>query len=363
MEGGCEHRKTKVIHFRKTGTPQSLRTFVVGELAIETVSRYKYLGTISNCYGNEDSIIEQLSMSGSRALGKLISKTKCNFELGYQSFTRLYNACVVPVLDCACGAWCLGRTNCEKLDRVQHRAIRYFCGLPKSTSILALTGDMGWMRGVMRRDLESLCLFNQIMKMPEERLTRKIFEYDWQCGNNTWSENVKSLLISIGAEECWVNNEAVNLKHAWERLCEMYQSVWSEDCVKKPKLCTYVKIKDVFETASHISANLSKAKRSVVSQLLCGWLPIQLELGRYQGLQRHERICNLCKIEPETETHFLFRCIGNADTRVKHYHKFPEILYIEDDIDKLRFLSKRPFQLGNFAYELWHERCIKSQFK
>ena len=41
-----------------------------------------------------------------------------------------------------------------------------------------MQGDMGWMPGVIRRDLEVLRLYNRIVKMGMDRLTQRIFEYD-----------------------------------------------------------------------------------------------------------------------------------------------------------------------------------------
>ncbi len=36
--------------------------------------------------------------------------------------------------------------------------------------------------------------------------------------------------------------------------------------------------------------------------------PVRLETGRYKGLGRELRICELCNKELEDECHFLFRC-------------------------------------------------------
>ena len=72
--------------------------------------------------GDLDTIIDQLARSGSRALGQLISKTKANYDLDYKSFTKLFNACVVPVLDYGSGSWGTG-SECKKIDDVQNWAI------------------------------------------------------------------------------------------------------------------------------------------------------------------------------------------------------------------------------------------------
>ena len=304
--------------------------------------------------------MDQLAKSGSRALSQVISKTKSNYHLGYQLYTKLFNGCVVPVLDCAAGAWCYGGvTDCTELDRVQHRAIRFFCGLPRQTPISAMTGDMGWIPGVVRRDIEVLRLYNQIVEMPHNRLTRKVFEYDTSNmeQGNTWSKNIKTLLEQLKSAVCWENRSPINLKHAKNGLMDMYAGVWQNEIAqKKKKLYNYSQIKSSFEAVPHVRTNMYKSKCMLLSQLLCGCLPLQIELGRFGGhIPRQKRICKLCEIETESETHFLFRCIATVNTRVNHYHKFPEILNFPSDISKLEFLTKHPFKFGNYVSDLWRE--------
>ena len=76
--------------------------------------------------------------------------------------------CVSPILDYACGAWSTTGVNIHKLDSIQHQAIRFYSGLPKNAPILGLIGDMGLILGAVRRDVEVLRLYTQIMKMPAD---------------------------------------------------------------------------------------------------------------------------------------------------------------------------------------------------
>ena len=132
--------KMKVVHFRKKKTPRMTAGFVLTE-NIEIVSNYKYLGILVNEHLNADSYIDQLAKAASRGLGNLIGKTNGNLDLSYAVFTKLYHSCIAPIMDYRSRAWSLGG-SAAKLDAVQNRAIRYFCGLPKTTPILRLEGDM-----------------------------------------------------------------------------------------------------------------------------------------------------------------------------------------------------------------------------
>ena len=54
--------------------------------------------------------------------------------------------------------------------------------------------------------------------------------------------------------------------------------------------------------------NLKRAQRSLLAKLRLGMLPINIELGRYNGTPREERWCVNCQNEVEDEFHVMFYC-------------------------------------------------------
>ena len=164
-----------------------------------------------------------------------------------------------------------------------------------------------------------------------------MFEYDVNHCEQVvnWASNTQALCRSVGASYEWETRTPVNFAGAQTKLLEMYQEAWSEEAGSKPKLALFCQIKDSLLPGVHLTANLLKDKRSHMSQLRCGTLPLQVELGRHQNILRAHRICRLCNIESETETHFLFRCCGNVNTQIKHYHLLKEILNFTTDAEKI----------------------------
>ncbi len=63
-----------------------------------------------------------LADSAGRALGSVINKLKVCKELGYSTYTQLYQACVSPILNYAAGVW--GSRESKVIDAIQNRAIR-----------------------------------------------------------------------------------------------------------------------------------------------------------------------------------------------------------------------------------------------
>ena len=75
--------------------------------------------------------------------------------MGYNTFTKLYNSCVVPIMNCGVGIW--GIYSKSKLsDAVQNRAIRSFLGVCKFSANLAINGDMDWKNCSIRKKIEIL---------------------------------------------------------------------------------------------------------------------------------------------------------------------------------------------------------------
>ena len=247
--------KTKVVHFQRKGTTRTSRVFTLGD-HLEITSEYKYLDTMLNEHMNIEKMSEILADVGSRALGGVLSMIKNNYDLGYFSYTKMYNSGMVPILEYVTGAWCCGNVL-SKVDVVQNCVIRFCCGLPQTAPILGMIRDMGWIPCMVRRDLETLRLFNQIVSMPTNRLTRLIFEWDMAQGGE-WSQNAKQLLSSIDIEDYWVEKAPVNIEVVQSKLLEMFESTWRREVCEKPKLRTYVKVKESFGVEAHITANLIK---------------------------------------------------------------------------------------------------------
>ena len=93
------------------------------------------------------------------------------------------------------------------------------------------------------------------------------------------------------------------------RVSDKAQTDWVHHCETKPKLRTYRTFKETLEVASHISCNMPKYDRSLISQLRLGILPLRIETGRYSNIPEADRICLLCNgNHVESELHFLFKC-------------------------------------------------------
>jgi len=75
------------------------------------------------------------------------------------------------------------------------------------------------------------------------------------------------------------------------------------------KLQTYTKVKASFGCEKYLKLIRNFQLRRSICKFRVSSHHLQIELGRYQGIPRHQRLCQQCSSgEVEDEIHFLFNC-------------------------------------------------------
>ena len=98
-------QKSKVIHFRKQNTLQTEHHFTMDNETLNKVPTYKYLGVILDEHLNFGQCILALSDSAGRALGATINGFRSLKNVGYETFTKLFQSGIQPIMDyssCIC---------------------------------------------------------------------------------------------------------------------------------------------------------------------------------------------------------------------------------------------------------------------
>ena len=330
-------------------------------LAMYQVSFYKYLGVyFDECLTFEKNV-EMLSKSGTRALGAVIAKYKNLNNMGFKTYTKCFESYVCPVLDYSSETW--GYIPANKIDAVQNKSMRVFLGVHRYAANQMLEGDMGWLPSKIRRKVNLLRFWNHLNVMNNERLTNFLFNYEYE-NNGVWCRSVKRIFKEINLEILYETKQVCDLKICEQLLGEKYKEEWRILANKKSKLKLYLDIKQEFGLENHIKLNLSRNERSVLSQLRCSILPIQIEIGRFINLKVEERLCPICNSGLiETECHFLFKCSKYQIEREEFYRKTS---INENDYENHTVLLKELFEyhprmLAKFCAKLLHIRK-KSQF-
>ena len=282
------------------------------------LSEYKYLGVIFDEFLNFNKCSKTLADAGGRALGALWSKFKGMKDIGFNTYTKLYNSGVVSVLDYGSGIWGFNKENHS--ESIQNKAIRYFLGVHNFTAIPAIQGEMGWLPSKYRKYLCMLRFWNRLVKMSPDRLTRQVFIAEYNSSNHNWSKEIKNILSTLDMMHIYENKLCCNISSCEEKLLLLAEDKWKLDTSRKPKLRTYTKFKNSFKTESYISKLVYKPDRSIVAKLRCGILQLHVETGRFTQTILENRLCNICNNNTiEDEFHFVCICPEYHNDRQKMY--------------------------------------------
>ena len=301
-----------------------------------------------------------LADAAGRALGKICNTFTKNKNLGYKTFTTLFNSCVTPILDYSSGVWGYKEFSCS--ESIQNRAMRFFLGVNRFTPTHAVIGDMGWDSDINRRKLNMLRLWNRLIQLDESRLSKKVFLWDYSICRNNWTADVRKIFYEIGNQECFHNLSTTNLDEAKNNLFERLKNTWSESILLKPKLRTYILFKHEFCIEKYVTVNLSLSDRSYLAQFRAGNLPLHIETGRYVNTPVEERFCFCCDLgKIEDEFHFMFDCPLYNNIRNDVFSKIavdrPDFFNL-GNVDKLKILMNLfPRQLAKFIKASFQIRC------
>jgi hypothetical protein len=91
-------------------------------------------------------------------------------------------------MDYSSGIW--GYSKFEEGEKIQNRATRYYLGVHQTSPIFAIQGDMGWIRTKVRHQVAMLRLWNRLSQMPDDRLTKKVFDWDYYMYKN-WAYKLR----------------------------------------------------------------------------------------------------------------------------------------------------------------------------
>ena len=91
--------KSQVMHFRNDSVSCSNFVFKLGDNNLQTINEYKYLGLVFNEHLDIGNMATVLANSGNRALGAIMNKFDHLGGLSYNTYKKLYDMCVAPILD------------------------------------------------------------------------------------------------------------------------------------------------------------------------------------------------------------------------------------------------------------------------
>jgi hypothetical protein len=326
---------------------------------LSITDKYKYLCVFFDEHLTFEYCASILGNSAGRALGGVIAKFKQFKNVGYKTYTKMYEAAVVPVSDYASGVW--GYKDYISHNNVHNRALRYFLGVHRFAPNAAIQGDMGWRPPKYRRILNILLLWNRLVDMNANNVAKLMFDYDYHVCNNNWCSDVKHLSQLLNNSRTFDEREQFNVDTVVKNINEIIQTEWYNDLSNKPKLRTYRKYKQTVGVEPYILQFMSRKSRSLLSQFRCGILPLRIETGRFQNIELENRLCKYCECNViEDEKHFLCECTLYNSERMNLYREARCVIQDFDDMsadDKFcAIVNSCQKSLSKYIYDAWNVR-------
>ena len=92
--------------------------------------------------------------------------------------------------------------------------------------------------------------------------------------------------------------------------------VWEKEINRFPKLEIYSMVKECFQCAPYLINNCDFKSRQALSRLRTSSHNLRIEVGRYLGQRRDQRICTICQNgDYEDEFHFIMKCSEYKEIR------------------------------------------------
>ena len=171
-----------------------------------------------------------------------------------------------PIIDYNCSVWGKYKKKCGK--NIQLRAQRYFLGVHNKALIDGISGDFGWMPTKYRRYITMCQLWNQLVKLEDHRLPRKLLNFEIENVSNTksWFQMLRAVLPVLNISD--INTSFLfDIGHSRCILLQKSEVEWKEALKNKPKLRSYRHFKQRFDTQNYVNLNMSKYQRSLTARL------------------------------------------------------------------------------------------------
>ncbi len=286
--------------------------------------------------------------------------------MGYNTYTKLFESLVCPVMDYGSSIW--GGKSYECLNNVFNRAQRFFTGVHRLCPIDGFHGDMGWVDNRVRWKVESLRLWNRLLQTDHNRMVYKIFKWDMEChqidNKANFASNIKQILCEVKLKKSYKDRALIDIDHARKNLMNGIKNEWKDRISNKSKLELYNIVKQEFAVEKYLLLNIDKYEKSLLSQLRYGILPLRIETGRYSNEKREDRLCTLCDTNTvESVEHFLFECSLYDAQRVQFVNSVYESI---DDWENLtqheclkQLFQVKPRALAKYVKEIFLYRRSK----
>lgn len=324
--------KSAIVHFRLKNQTQTNQNFYFKDKQIPMTNEYKYLGIIIDEYLTFQKAAEMRNDQATKALWSIQTKIQV---LSGRVYKKLFESIVQPILDYGSIIWSHHTTQ-QIREKVQNRAYRCFLGVGSCHPLAALEGDMCWMPTKYRHKLQLILFWCRLLKLENKNISKLVYnnarKIEATKTIKCWIKEIKCILYKYELKQWWITEQydGFSMKEIKKIITNIFfrdaRDQWNKNVKEKPKLRTYILFKRLYEPEQYVIYVKCRAHRALLAQIRGGSASLEIELGRYRGLDVNKRICKLCSKDIEDEIHFCIKCTVLEEERERLF-KYMEKIY------------------------------------
>ena len=342
--------KSKIVIFSK-GRPLQNVSFKYADIVLEIVEEFTYLGVLFSRTGSFTKAKKAQADKATRAMYDILKKGRLH-NLDIKSQLELFDKVVKPILLYGCEVWGMGNTSV--IERVHLKFCKLLLNLKKSTPDYMIYGELGRFPLDIFIKLRTINYWEKLVTGENKKLPVILYNLVTGSynGNIAWFKNVKSVLDNCGLSNIWNTKYFISKNWLYDtvklRLTDQFRQTWYATVQNSPKALNYKLFKNSLNFEFYFDILDDKNIASFCRfRTLNTKIPI--EIGRWQNIQRENRICTLCNNgDIGDEFHYILECSAIDDSRQlllkKPFINRPNILKFQGLMN-----SSNPSELNNLC--------------
>ena len=318
---------------------------------------YIYLGMLLHYNGKFTYTQKRASQQGSRALASLTNSLQ-NLYINTNRKCFSFDTMISTVLNYASEIW--GFHRARDVELVHNRFCRYALNLGKSTPTSFLYGELGHLPMYIVRKFKIIKYWLHLLQN-QPKIVYDVYQLllnDANMGKRNWASDIRDMFFELGLNYMWLNQNDIYVSYDFikSRILDQYYQTWRTSIAECEKLKLYMSYKLIFDFESYLNFDFDT---TLLCKLRSGTLKLQLEVGRYEGVLRNNRLCKCCNMNiVEYEYHFILVC---PEFRVLRCQFLPRYYCSWPNIHKLKVLIsaksvKLSRQLCLYLKSAWKHR-------
>ena len=303
--------KTKIIIFGGNKRLNSNFRFILDNEVIEIVDKYKYLGVWFSQSGSFLNTRKHIKQQAKKAMILLFTRID-NLDIPLDLQLKLFDHTVLPILTYSCEVW--GYENLDIIEKVHNDFLRKITLARKSTPLYMLYGELGRIPIKLIIKSRMTGYWNRMIKSKATKISFLAYQFLLHTPNfsSKWIMHIQSIFNQIGRPDIWQLQENVQSKSISQLtkriLTEQFIQEWRAKDSQSHKALVYFNFKQNFDLEKYF-ITLPRKFYLLLFKLRIANHKLPVEIGRWEGTVRNERICSLCDTRDiGDEFHYIFQC-------------------------------------------------------